>query len=200
MNSIDKLSELFARFPGIGPRQAKRFVYFLLSRDSGYLSEIVKNIENLKNDISQCQSCQRYFPLGLSQGNLCRICLDNTRDKSILMIVPRDIDLESIEKSGIFYGSYFVLGGVIPILDKEPEKQVRLALLDKRLKSDSNIKEVVLAMNVNNDGQHTSDYIREKFKDLKLVFTVLGRGLSTGAELEYSDPETIKNAFIHRTK
>ncbi len=200
MNSIDKLTELFRSFPGIGPRQAKRFVYYLLSRNGTYSEELVRAIESLKSEISQCSECQRFFPSTSSGQVLCRICSDLTRDSSMLMVVPRDVDLEAVEKSGSYRGYYFVLGGVVPILEKEPEKKIRISHLETRIKKDQNIKEIVLAMNANNDGENTVQYLKEKFAGLPLTFSILGRGLSTGAELEYADPETLKNAFLHRTK
>ena len=205
MNSIDKLAEIFARFPGIGPRQAKRFVYFLLSRNGDYTGELVKSIENLKKEISQCSECLRYYPSTSSGQAPCSICSDDTRDNSMLMIVPRDIDLEAIEKSGSYRGYYFVLGGVVLILEKEPEKRIRSKELEVRIKKGikEGLKEVVLAMNANLDGENTVEYLRTQLTNLstsKLIITTLGRGLSTGAELEYADPETLKNAFLHRTK
>lgn len=199
MNSIDRLSELFAKFPGIGPRQAKRFVYYLLSRNGNYSSELVAAIESLKSEIAQCAECQKHFVKNGGSSALCSICSDEHRDRSLLMVVPRDMDLEAVEKSGSYRGRYFVLGGVVPILDKEPEKRIRLRELERTLKNGS-LKEVVLAMNANNDGEHTAEFIKEHFKDSGLTFSTLGRGLSTGAELEYADPETLREAFLHRTK
>lgn len=200
MNSIDRLSELFSKFPGIGPRQAKRFVYYLLSRNGNYSEELARAIENLKREIADCEECRKHFVKNGGTNRLCSICSDENRDKSILMVVPRDADLEAIEKSGSYQGLYFVLGGVVPILDKEPEKRIRLADLERLIKNRPELKEVVLAMNANNDGENTADFIRERYQGKALIFTVLGRGLSTGAELEYADPETLKNAFLHRTK
>ncbi len=202
MNSIDKLAELFKSFPGIGPRQARRFVYYLLSRNGGYSEELTRAIQNLKKEIIQCDRCQRYFvhPEQSRRVGTCRICSDETRDNSLLMVVPRDVDLEAVEKSDSYTGYYFVLGGAIPLLDKEPEKRIRLRELEARIKGDTNIKEVILAMNVNLDGEHTGEFIKEKFKSLPLTFSALGRGLSTGAELEYADPETLKSALKNRTK
>jgi recombination protein RecR len=200
MNSIDKLSEIFSKFPGIGPRQAKRFVYFLLSRTGDYSTELVKAIQNLKKEIVQCEKCMRFFPAINSGQSLCSVCSDESRDSSMLMIVPRDIDFEAVERSGSFKGYYFVLGGVVPILEKEPEKRIRSRELEVRIKNDKNIKEIILAMNANLDGENTAEYIKQKFQGLPLIFSTLGRGLSTGAELEYADPETLKNAFLHRTK
>lgn len=202
MNSIEKLSEIFARFPGIGPRQAKRFVYFLLSRNGDYSGELVRAVQSLKKEITQCEECMRFYPsIGLGQ-ELCSICSDDTRDNSMLMIVPRDIDFEAVERSGSYKGYYFVLGGVVPILEKEPEKRIRIKELKARIKKDNKIKEIILAMNANLDGENTAEYLKQKFVQGKALYTIstLGRGLSTGAELEYADPETLKNAFLHRTK
>ena len=201
MNSIDKLSEMFAKFPGIGPRQAKRFVYYLLSRSGNYSGELVKAIQDLKSDIAQCSSCQKFFP-SIGGQALCSICSDDTRDGSMLMLVPRDIDLEAVEKSGSYKGYYFVLGGVVPILEKEPEKRIRIKELESRINNGKDIKEIILAMNANQDGENTAEYLRQRIKnhELGITITTLGRGLSTGAELEYADPETLKNAFLHRTK
>ncbi len=116
------------------------------------------------------------------------------------MIVQRDVDLEAVEKSGSYSGYYFVLGGVVPILEKEPEKKIRITKLESRIKKGKDkIKEVILAMNANQDGEHTAEYLREHIGN-SYVISMLGRGLSTGAELEYADPETLKNALLHRTK
>lgn len=200
MNSIDRLSEIFAKFPGIGPRQAKRFVYFLLTKNNGSVDELVRAIQDLRREIVQCNKCMRYYPSTTSAQGLCSICADPNRDSSMLMIVPRDIDFEAVEKSGSFKGYYFVLGGAVPILEKEPEKKIRIKNLELRIKNDEDIEEVILAMNANAEGENTAEYIKSKLKNFKLTTTELGRGLSTGAELEYADPETLKNAFLHRTK
>lgn len=210
MNSIDKLSEIFAYFPGIGPRQAKRFVYFLLSRNNDYTDELLRAVQSLKKEIIQCGKCMRFFPKNDSVNFTCSICSDETRDGSMLMIVSRDIDFEAVERSGGYKGYYFILGGVVPILEKEPEKRIRIKELETRLnqisdgqtkvKNSRSIKEIILAMNANLDGENTAEFIKQKYQGLPLVFSTLGRGLSTGAELEYADPETLKNAFLHRTK
>mgnify|MGYP003393475745 FL=1 len=201
MNSIDKLSEIFARFPGIGPRQATRFVYFLLSSNGDYTGELVKAVLSLKKEIVQCTECMRFFAKNGSASSVCSVCSDDTRDNSMLMIVPRDIDLEAVEKSGSYNGYYFVLGGVVPILEKEPEKRIRINDLQKIIeKRKKDLREIILAMNANLDGENTAEFIKQKYQGEPLIFSTLGRGLSTGAELEYADPETLKNAFLHRTK
>lgn len=202
MNSIDKLAEIFSKFPGIGPRQAHRFVYFLLSRSGSYPAELVGAIQELKREIIQCKECMRFFAKNGHNTNACFICSDESRDSSMLMLVQRDIDTESVEKSGSYKGYYFILGGVVPILEKEPEKRIRIKDLGFRIKEGlkDGLKEIILAMNANQDGENTAEFIKQKYQGLPLIFSMLGRGLSTGAELEYADPETIKNAFLHRTK
>ena len=205
MNSIDKLSEIFGKFPGIGPRQARRFVYFLLSRTGNYTSELVQAVQDIKKEIIQCTECMRFFAkeaLGHSVSK-CGICTDETRDASMLMIEPRDIDMQAVEKSSSYNGFYFVLGGVVPILEKEPEKRIRIKELESRLRREATggqarIKEIILGMNANIEGENTAEYLRQHIGPTYVIST-LGRGLSTGAELEYADPETLKNAFLHRT-
>ena len=146
------------------------------------------------------------------------------------MIVARDVDFESIEKSRVYNGLYFILGGTIPILEKEPEKKVRLKELKERIKKysdeesyakkgsaeknsagesstkENNLEEIILSLNITADGENTAEYIRQFIEsnlpnsraDSKIKISVLGRGLSTGSELEYVDAETIKNALENR--
>ena len=115
------------------------------------------------------------------------------------MIVARDSDFESIEKSSAYKGLYFILGGTVPILDKEPDKRIRLKQLLERVQK-SAPKEIILSLNTTPDGEHTADIVRDALKPPLYLgkVTILGRGLSTGAELEYADGETIKNALKNR--
>lgn len=202
MNSIDRLAEIFGKFPGIGPRQAKRFVYYLLHRQNGFSKDLIDAVENLKKEIIQCDECLRFYAKNGHAGKLCSICSNEERDTELLMIVPRDIDLDALEKSGSFKGHYFVLGGSLPILEKEPEKKIRSKELEVRIKKDSKIKEIILGMNANAEGENTADFLKEFIKKINpdITISILGRGLSTGIELEYADPDTLKNAFLHRTK
>ena len=204
MDPLHKLIQYFGEFPGIGPRQARRFAYFLLTKNPAYLDELSHLIVDIKKDIRICSMCFRFYS-GKSAGNsaapnLCSICADTTRDQSELMVVARDVDLEAIEKSHTYNGLYFVLGGTIPILDKNPEARVRLKELLAR--AGTSVKEIVLSMNANPEGEHTADIIRSSLRPITdasgAKITVLGRGLSTGTELEYSDAETIKNALKNR--
>ncbi|MDO8575476.1 MAG: toprim domain-containing protein [bacterium] len=204
MNEIDRLTEYFREFPGIGPRQAKRFVYFLLRKDSGYIKGMTDSISNLKKYIKNCPSCFRFFlEKNFTDPNhsLCSICSDKNRDAELLMVTAKDSDMDVIEKSHSYNGLYFILGANIQILEKNPEHKVRLSELVNKIEN-SKLKEVIISMSANTEGEHTIDIIRGKIAPISLKngfkITVLGRGLSTGAELEYSDSETIKEALKHR--
>lgn len=205
MNSIDKLIKIFSEFPGIGPKQARRFVYFLITRHEGYIDELKREITSLRANIESCVECRRYFTKSGGDKKLCNICADSTRDNTSLMIVSRDVDLENIEKSHFFNGKYFVLGGTVPILDKNPEQRIRLkdllVLLNRM--SENGLKEVILGLDANSEGEYTTDIVKGAISPIMEKYSIkiseLGRGLSTGSELEYSDPETIKNALKNRS-
>lgn len=198
MNDIDKLTEYFREFPGIGPRQAKRFVYFLLRKNEQYVRELSALIPQVRRNVSICEKCFRYFTKNNLE-NICNICNQN-RDHGQLLIVARDTDLESIEKSGSYNGYYFVLGGQLPILENDIQKYIRFNELMKIIdqKIPEGLNEIILAMNANPDGDNTSTFIKNNLKDKNIKITILGRGLSTGSELEYADSDTIKNALENR--
>ncbi len=205
MNSIDKLIRIFSEFPGIGPKQARRFVYFLITRHESYIEEFKREITELRNEIETCVDCKRYFSKGTNNKNICSICGDSTRDNSQLMIVSRDIDFENIEKSHFFNGKYFILGGVVPILDKNPEQRVRLKELLNLVgkMSENGLKEIIMGLDANSEGEYTTEIIKNNLSPIVTKYNIkiseLGRGLSTGTELEYSDSETIKNALKNRS-
>jgi recombination protein RecR len=202
MNEIDKLTEYFTHFPGVGIRQARRFVYYLLSRDPGVRKSLARLIEEVGKNVHQCTLCGRFSSEQKDEKSLCSICL-NTDRRSTLLIIEKDADFERIEKSSAYRGRYFVLGGIVPLASEEPEKYVRLAPLKKHLESDpEGLEEVILGLSVTPDGEHTTEVITEAIRailervDVKL--THLGRGLSTGSELEYADRATIESALQGR--
>ena len=203
MNPIEKLAGLFKEFPGIGERQAKRFVYFLLHKNPNYVAELSDAISVLKNTIHQCPSCFLFFQS--EKNTLCENCSNTKTDRNSLLIVEKDADYESIRKSKNYNGMYFILGGLVPIVTKDTPTFIRTKELtqsiEKRAKED-NLKEVIIALSLNPQGEHTDTYLREILSPLqkKNNFNIvsLGRGLSTGTELEYSVSETIKNALKNR--
>ncbi len=201
MNSFDKLVEKFGEFPGIGERQAKRFAYFLLSKNTSYLQELATLITTIKKDITRCDMCLRFFS---KQGSdLCSYCADALRDHTTLLVVSKDADLIAIERSGLYHGYYVVLGGLIPILEKEPQNKIRanelLTVVEERSKK--GLKEIIFALSATAEGEHTREFIESLLSDYKtkgIICSELGRGLSTGTELEYADPETIKAALQNK--
>ncbi len=212
MDIIDKLAEIFKEFPGIGERQARRFVYFLMSRNGDYAGNLTKLISELKKETAQCGECFRFFNLGHQPDNvilaggvgkkLCEICADKNIDSSVLMVVEKDSDLESVKKSRIYSGKYFILGGLVPIVEKNTKSRVRIEELKEKIKNSKELKEIILAFSISPQGNHTDHYIRSELKaitePLEIKISSLGRGLSTGTELEYSDNDTLKNALKNR--
>lgn len=202
-NQIEKLAEYFKEFPGIGERQAKRFVYFLLHKNPSYVKELSEQILSIKNKIKQCPSCFIFFQN--DNFNLCEICSSPKTDKTSLLVVEKDADMESIKRSKNYSGMYFILGGLVPIVTKDTPAFVRikelLKTIEEKVKKD-NLQEIILALSLNPQGEHTDMYLREILSPIiekyKIKIVSLGRGLSTGTELEYSDGETIKNALKNR--
>lgn len=199
MDSFEKLKEIFGHFPGIGPRQAERFAYYLLGRDQNYLEELKSLLTTLKKDVTQCTECMRYFAKKNSL-SVCSICSDPNRDDLTLMLVAKDNDLLTVEKSGVYSGKYFILGGLVPILEKVPEKRVRLNQLKSKIESNTDLVEVILALSATHEGENTGDIIEKIIREVnpKIKVSRLGRGLSTGLEIEYSDTDTIKAALQNK--
>jgi recombination protein RecR len=206
MDVIDKLTEIFKEFPGIGERQARRFVYFLLSRNPAYSDNLSGLILDLKKEVAQCRECFRFF-IVKNNSKICDVCSDKNADSGTLMIIEKDSDLESIKKSGVYPGKYFILGGLVPIVEKNTKSRVRIEELKERIKKSEKddpekLREIILAFSISPQGDHTDTYVREQLKDitekLNIKISSLGKGLSTGTELEYSDNDTLKNALKNR--
>lgn len=203
MDVIEKLAQIFKEFPGIGERQAKRFVYFLMAKNGNYSNNLAKTILELKHEVSRCTECFRFFLLtNQNQNNICSICTNPNTDPTMLMVLEKDSDLESVLKSKVYNGKYFLLGGLVPIVEKTTLSFVRVAELKEKINKEKNLKEIILAFSMSPIGDHTDFYIRNELQDIceksNINISSLGRGLSTGTELEYSDNETLKNALKNR--
>jgi recombination protein RecR len=196
MDKVEELARAFERLPGIGPRQAKRFVFSLLAQDSGMRAKMAELIKTLGDDVHQCASCYRFWS---GQGALCNYCSDTSRDDALLVLVEKDQDLAAVERSGSYKGRYFVLGGVLTLSGKGIIREAELVRsVTKR--ASSGLKEIVLALSATSEGEHTADRVRElllPFRD-SIRLTELGRGLATGSELEYSDAATLSGALQNR--
>ncbi len=197
MNSIDKLAEIFQSFPGIGKRQARRFVYFLLHKNKTYIDELIHEIQKIKQEINQCQDCYRFYPRDAFP--LCPLCRDANKTKQ-LMIVEKDADLENIDKTKIYEGKYFVLGGHIASHERKRSYARTDELLAYLERKGADIEEIIFGLSMSPQSEHTRlrllSILKEKYPNI--TFSTLGRGLSSGTELEYSDSETLKYAIKSR--
>ncbi len=208
MSNLDKLTAYFEKFPGIGGRQAKRFAFHVLTMDTTSATELGSLISNLKTSVVECASCHQFFSHQGGNTELCSICTDSNRDHSKLMVVAHDSDVVAIERSGNYDGLYFVLGGTVPLLHSEDSKKLRGGSLKSTVEArlPAGLEEIILAFAVNPDGENTGRFVESILNPLFATLTPintprlsqLGRGLSTGSELEYADPETIKNALRNR--
>lgn len=194
---IEDLSAAFNRFPGIGPRQAKRFVYHLLAVPQGDRNRLADLIANLGNDVQQCRMCLRFAPV--NGDVLCNYCADTNREDGILMVLEKDQDLVAVERAGTYRGRYFVLGGVLTLSGKGAIRERDLVRVVEE-RSRTGLGEIVLALSATSEGEHTADHVRHLLAPYRdhLKISTLGRGLATGSELEYSDAETLRAALSNR--
>jgi recombination protein RecR len=197
MDHIDELAQALARFPGIGPRQGKRFVFYLLAAPAHERTKLAELIVSLGKEVRQCPECLRFY--NGTTAIVCNYCSDSKRDDALLMLVEKDQDLAAIERAGTYRGRYFVLGGVLTLTGKGAIREKELVrIIENRLKN--NLKEIVLALSATSEGEHTADHVREllaPYRDM-VKTSILGRGLATGSELEYSDAETLRAALTNR--
>jgi len=190
--SIQKLIEKFTKFPTIGPRTAARFVFYLLRIPKEEVSELLKTISELKEKVKTCSFC--FNPFEDEEEELCPICRDNSRDRTLLCIVEKETDLISVEKTKKYNGLYFILGDLIDFR-KGNEKLTRQNELTKRTE---NLKEIIIALNPTTEGIAATLYLEKLLKPLNIKITRLGRGLPVGGELEYADEETLSSALESR--
>ncbi len=192
---LEDLARAFERFPGIGPRQARRFVYHLLALPLSDRSRISDLVARLAENVRQCPECMRYANGG---GPVCNYCADTARDDSLLLVVEKDQDLLALERAGTYKGRYFVLGGVLTLSGKGVIREKEL--LRAIQKRSGALKEIILALSATSEGEHTIDHLRQILLPYReqAKLTVLGRGLATGSELEYSDAETLSGALQNR--
>ena len=199
--SIQRLIEKFTKFPTIGKRTAARFVFYLLKEKPEEVKDLIKLIQDLKNNVKYCKFCFKSFE---GEGIFCSICKNPARDKSIISIVEKEQELTAIEETGKYKGLYFVLGDLINF-KKGSKKLPHLDELIERIKDPSkfgilnaNIKEAILALNPTTKGKATAFYLEKELAPLKIKITRLGQGLPVGGELEYADEETLSSALQGR--
>lgn len=194
---VEKLVRIFSMLPGIGPRQALRFAYWFADADKS----VAENLKTALSELGGIKKCPLCFRIH-SGANACSICADESRDWSKIAVVEKDTDFEAMEKSGAYDGRYHILGGLISVLDAGSRDRLRLKDIFNRVKSDTKVKEVILALSFTPEGEFSSRYVEKILEPLtagrEFKITRLGRGLSSGAELEYLNRETLQNALENR--
>lgn len=204
---IQNLIDLFAKFPGIGPRQAARFAFFVLKEKSPFIGDLCAALQEAEEKIGICDTCFRMMERENGSIRSCATCKDPRRETHMIAVVEKESDMRNIEQSGAYHGLYHVLGGVISPLDTDSPKRLRLRELydrvEARLMVGETPCEVILATNPTTEGDTTSRYIERILAPLQtthphLTISRLGRGLSLGSELEYVDEITLKNALTNR--
>jgi len=196
--TIQKLMEHFSKFPTVGRRTAERFVFYLMKTPKPEVKELINSIAELKNKVKICPFCFKSFE---GESELCSICSDTRRDKKVICVVEKEVDLESIEKTKRFKGTYLILGGTFLSAEQEKDKkdiQKRIERLIGRIKKQPELDEIILAINPTPAGNNTCLWIQRKLKPLNIKTTHLGCGLPVGGELEYADGETISSALESR--
>lgn len=192
---IQNLINEFSRFPGIGPKTAQRFVFYLLRSDPVKLEKLVHCLKKLKV-IRSCMICFNF-----SDQKVCSICQDAKRDNSIVTIVAEPQDLMAIEKTGEYKGVYHVLGGLIDTVQEVGPDKIRVKELIQRLKN-SKVNEIIFALNSTIEGEGTMLYLVGLIKKdpqlNRIRLTKIARGLPLGSEIEYADEITLGEALAGR--
>ena len=191
-NSLQTLIECYKDLPGIGEKNAERLAFATLKFDDDQLETFSKTIKEIKSKIKKCKTCNN-----LTEEELCDICKDKNRNKDILCVVENTKNLILFEKANIFNGKYHVLEGLISPLEGINPEDIKINSLIKRIK-DENIKEVILALTPNIEGETTSAYILKLLEGLDVKVTKIAAGIPVGADMEYLDPLTIARAMEGR--
>lgn len=193
---VQKVIDAFESLPGIGPKSAARLAYYLLNVPQDKLTRFAQALENLKKDTKLCALC---FNVG--EEEFCPVCQESSRDKSLVCVVETSLDLLAFERADGFKGIYHVLGGSVNPLAGIGPNDLRIPQLMARLKT-GEIKELIIATNPNMEGEATAMFIIERMKELGLKETIkvtrIGRGLPTGADIEYADGQTLTRALEGR--
>ena len=218
--AIQNLIESFEKLPGIGPKTAQRLTFYLLHVPQGELDQFSNSVQNLKTGTIICSTC-----FAVDESDPCSICSDSTRNKSMICVVEEPLDVLALEKNGKYHGLYHVLHGKIdPLNNIGPDEIYIKQLLERISGNQSEIREIILATNPTMEGEATAMYIAKQIKTsssakastgakamadksegqvklkTELKITRIGRGLPTGADLEYADELTLQRAMEGRSK
>ena len=189
---IERLIQLFAKLPGLGPRSARRVVLFLIKRRESLMLPLAQGLAEVASAMRLCSNCGN-----VDVTDPCAICADSRRDPAVICAVEDVADLWALERAAAFSGRYHVLGGTLSALDGRGPEDLNIAGLVARA-SEENVTEVVLAMSATVDGQTTAHYVAERLADANVTVSRLAHGVPVGGELDYLDDGTLSAALKAR--
>ena len=187
-NAVDQISSL----PGIGKRTALRLVLQLMSRSKEEIEDFSNAFILMKENVKKCSVCGN-----VSDVEVCTICSNTARDKSIICVVEDIRDILAIEATESYKGVYHVLGGIISPMDGIGPNDLNIASLIKRAESEE-VKEIIFALSATMEGDTTNFFLFRKLKDFKIPISSLSRGVSIGSELQYADEITLSRSLLNR--
>lgn len=191
---IARAVEEMSRLPGVGKKTALRFVLYLLKENNETTRSLTGALAEMRENIRYCSRCYN-----ISDEEICAICNNPRRDKSIICLVEDLRDVLAIENTSQYQGVYHVLGGVISPIDGVGPDDLNIGPFIDRLRNSGEVKEIILALSPTMEGDTTSFYLTKKLKDLDLRITTIARGVPIGGELEYTDEITLGRSIITRT-
>jgi len=192
-DSLNELIDEFGKLPGIGPKTAERLAFHILKTDADKALKLAAAISSVKKNTRQCSVC-----CNLAEGELCKICSDASRDRSIICIVEQSKDIISLEKTGLCKWVYHVLGGHIAPLEGIEPSDLTIDHLLKRIRT-GEVKEVIMATNPNIEGDGTALYISSLLRSMPVKITRLARGLPSGSNIEFASGKILADAIMGRS-
>lgn len=190
--AIGRVIDAFSSLPGIGPKGAQRIAFYILSSSNMQAQELIDSINDLKENVRFCKICGN-----VCEKSPCVVCLDPRRDHTKICVVEEPKDIMSIERTHEYAGVYHVLGGAINPMANVGPADLKITQLLERLK-DAQVKEVILALDPNIEGEATVTYLARLLEPLGIKVTRLASGLPVGGDLEYADEVTLGRAFAGR--
>jgi recombination protein RecR len=191
---LARLIDEFSKMPGIGPKTAQRLAFYILKNSSEKVASLANTILEAKEKVKRCSICGN-----ITDQEVCEICQNINRDKSIICVVEKVRDLIAIENTGEYKGLYHVLEGAISPLDGIEPENLKIDSLLKRLKTEK-IKEIILATNPNIEGEVTASYLNKLIEPLNIKVTRIAYGVPIGGSLEFADEVTLTQALMGRQK
>lgn len=191
---LARLIEALSQLPGVGPRTAERYAYYLLKADASKARNLSEELMKLH---SQIKYCPKTFALIESGQHLSPLYTDSRRDKKVVAVVADPFDIVALEKTNSFSGTYHVLGGLVSPIDNVGPEQLTIKQLVRRIDGDK-VRELILATNASVEGESTALLIMQTLEDKKIKITRLARGLPVGVDLEYADQITLTRALEGR--